>query len=85
MNLCFKKKVKYMAPPIFCLFFQMSGATYVGKIYQSFGGVGRNVADCMSRLGKAPLFVSALGDDVHAMSLFNNCGHMVNSFVCCIF
>ena len=55
----------------------MSGATYAGKIYQSFGGVGRNIADCMSRLGNAPLFVSALGDDVHASALISNCSHMV--------
>ncbi|XP_070209604.1 uncharacterized protein [Littorina saxatilis] len=55
---------------------KMYGATYPGKIYQSFGGVGRNVADCMSRLGNPPFFVSALGDDVHATALFNNCSHM---------
>ncbi|XP_076437784.1 LOW QUALITY PROTEIN: uncharacterized protein LOC143276974 [Babylonia areolata] len=53
-----------------------NGATYVGKVYQSFGGVARNVADCLSRLGYPPLFVSAVGDDVHASGFLSHCSHM---------
>jgi sugar/nucleoside kinase (ribokinase family) len=30
----------------------------------SFGGVARNVAECMTRLGAQPQFVSVRGDDV---------------------
>lgn len=58
---------------------QMSGATYPGKLYQSFGGVGYNIANCMSRLGSKPLFVSAIGNDIHASSLLSYSTHMVNA------
>ncbi|PVD31867.1 hypothetical protein C0Q70_07291 [Pomacea canaliculata] len=55
---------------------KMSGATYPGKLYQSFGGVGYNIANCMSRLGSKPLFVSAIGNDIHASSLLSYSTHM---------
>lgn len=46
-------------------------------MHQSFGGVGRNIADCLSRLGSNPLFVSVLGDDVHASVFISTNKHMV--------
>ncbi|XP_063303670.1 uncharacterized protein LOC134602585 isoform X2 [Pelobates fuscus] len=52
------------------------GQTNPGQVHQSFGGVGRNLADCLSRLGEKPLFISALGQDEHAESLIQYCGHM---------
>ena len=60
---------------LYCPFLQMNGATYQGKISQSFGGVGRNLADCLSRLDLNPVFVSAVGRDTD----LNACSHMV----CC--
>ncbi|XP_064652421.1 uncharacterized protein LOC135503064 [Lineus longissimus] len=54
-----------------------NGATYPGEVRQSYGGVGRNIADCMSRLGHPPLFISAVGKDMHAGLLLKHCSsHM---------
>ncbi|XP_053321261.1 uncharacterized protein LOC128492651 [Spea bombifrons] len=52
------------------------GQTNPGRVHQSFGGVGRNLADCLSRLGEKPLFISALGQDDHADSVIRFCSHM---------
>ncbi|XP_065438028.1 uncharacterized protein LOC101947688 isoform X4 [Chrysemys picta bellii] len=52
------------------------GQTNAGQVSQSFGGVGRNLADCLSRLGKTPLFISALGKDEHSESILRYCRHM---------
>ena len=54
-----------------------NGGTYPGRVQQSFGGVGRNIADCLTRLGTEPLFVSAVGGDTHAENLLHSCKHMV--------
>ncbi|KAI0207404.1 Pseudouridine-metabolizing bifunctional protein C1861.05 [Lamellibrachia satsuma] len=43
-----------------------NGATYPGKVRVSFGGVGRNLADALSRLQCTPLFLSAIGVDLYA-------------------
>ncbi|XP_055958901.1 pseudouridine-5'-phosphate glycosidase isoform X2 [Patella vulgata] len=56
---------------------QSNGSTNPGSIQQSFGGVGRNLADCLSRLGAQPLFISAVGDDSHADTFISHCQHMV--------
>lgn len=56
---------------------QQNGATYPGQVWQSFGGVGRNVTDCLTRLQAHPIFISAVGDDSHAQFLFDACQHMV--------
>ncbi|ELT92569.1 hypothetical protein CAPTEDRAFT_92526 [Capitella teleta] len=54
-----------------------NGATYPGTVKQSFGGVGRNIADCLSLLGpNPPLFLSAIGQDVYAQTLLAQCAHM---------
>lgn len=46
-----------------CYAFQTNGMTHRGRMRHSFGGVGRNIADCLSRLGMDPLFISAVGND----------------------
>ncbi|XP_066580345.1 uncharacterized protein LOC136771750 isoform X4 [Amia ocellicauda] len=56
------------------------GQTNPGSVYQSFGGVGRNIADCLTRLGEHPLFISAIGNDTHADSVLSYCRHMVSQF-----
>ncbi|XP_038610760.1 pseudouridine-metabolizing bifunctional protein C1861.05-like isoform X4 [Tachyglossus aculeatus] len=55
---------------------QADGQTHPGKVIQSFGGVGRNLADCLSRLGWSPLFISALGKDALSQSVLRYCSHM---------
>ena len=35
-----------------------------GEVHQRFGGVARNVAECMSRLGSRPVLLSAVGADI---------------------
>ncbi|XP_054845116.1 uncharacterized protein LOC129336129 isoform X2 [Eublepharis macularius] len=52
------------------------GQTNPSTVRQSFGGVGRNLADCLSRLGKAPVFISAMGKDEHSESVLRYCRHM---------
>ncbi|EEC20447.1 hypothetical protein IscW_ISCW023962 [Ixodes scapularis] len=49
----------------------MNGQTHGGRIGTSFGGVARNVADCMTRLsGDASVrLVSAVGWDRHGDAL----------------
>ncbi|XP_040294718.1 pseudouridine-metabolizing bifunctional protein C1861.05-like [Bufo bufo] len=55
---------------------EFGGQTNPGQVHQSFGGVGRNLADCMSRLGYRPLFISAVGQDDLSDSVFRYCSHM---------
>ncbi|XP_052089369.1 uncharacterized protein LOC127726068 [Mytilus californianus] len=55
---------------------QMDGATYPGNVRQSFGGVGRNLADCLSRLETNPLFISATGNDANRTVFEDYCKHM---------
>ncbi|XP_071583409.1 uncharacterized protein [Heliangelus exortis] len=52
------------------------GQTNVGRVRRSFGGIGRNLADCFSRLGQTPLFLSAIGKDEHSESILHYCHHM---------
>ncbi|XP_062445770.1 uncharacterized protein LOC134148060 isoform X3 [Rhea pennata] len=56
------------------------GQTNAGIVRRSFGGVGRNLADCLSRLGLTPLFLSAMGKDEHSESILHYCHHMVSKF-----
>ena len=62
------------------VFFQLNGGTYPGRVQELFGGVGRNVADCLSRIGVNPLFISAIGDDSHKAPFQVHCKHMVSSY-----
>ncbi|CAG5122870.1 unnamed protein product, partial [Candidula unifasciata] len=55
---------------------QFNGATYRGAVSQSCGGVGRNLADCLSRLECNPVFVSAVGMDNLSHSLSQHCKHI---------
>ncbi|XP_030815997.1 pseudouridine-metabolizing bifunctional protein C1861.05-like isoform X2 [Camarhynchus parvulus] len=52
------------------------GQTNAGRVRRAFGGVGRNLADCLSRLGQAPLLLSAVGKDEHLESVLHYCHHM---------
>ncbi|XP_061494776.1 uncharacterized protein LOC133390349 isoform X2 [Rhineura floridana] len=52
------------------------GQTNPSTVRQSFGGVGRNLADCLSRLGKTPFFISIMGKDEHSESVLRYCKHM---------
>ncbi|XP_035203375.1 pseudouridine-metabolizing bifunctional protein C1861.05-like isoform X2 [Oxyura jamaicensis] len=56
------------------------GQTNAGRVRRTFGGVGRNLADCLSRLGLNPLFLSAVGKDEHSESILHYCHHMVSQF-----
>ncbi|XP_050843824.1 uncharacterized protein LOC103819610 isoform X2 [Serinus canaria] len=56
------------------------GQTNPGRVRRTFGGVGRNLADCLSRLGQAPLLLSAVGKDEHLESVLHYCHHMVSQF-----
>ncbi|XP_069551296.1 uncharacterized protein [Brachyistius frenatus] len=57
------------------------GQTNTGSVCQSFGGVGRNIADSLSRLGHRPLLISATGADSNSDAVFNYCKHMNTSGV----
>ncbi|XP_071949900.1 uncharacterized protein [Antedon mediterranea] len=57
------------------------GTTNVGSIQQGVGGVGRNVADCLSRLGADPLFISVVGDDLEGKSLLSQSDSMDTSCI----
>ncbi|KAI1730495.1 indigoidine synthase A like protein [Ditylenchus destructor] len=52
------------------------GAYHQGKIIQRSGGVGRNHADALSRLGIDAPFISAIGKDSFAEFLQNQSQHM---------
>ncbi|XP_027536340.1 uncharacterized protein LOC113966180 isoform X2 [Neopelma chrysocephalum] len=56
------------------------GQTNAGRVRRTFGGVGRNLADCLSRLGQTPLLLSAVGKDEHLQSVLHYCHHMVSQF-----
>ncbi|OQR80343.1 hypothetical protein BIW11_00009 [Tropilaelaps mercedesae] len=51
---------------------QQNGDTYKGKVFQGYGGVARNMADCISRLGLNPLLVSAVGDDLNGKGILRH-------------
>ncbi|XP_009820713.2 uncharacterized protein LOC104265083 [Gavia stellata] len=59
----------------------VGGQTNAGRVRRTFGGVGRNLADCLSRLGQTPLFLSAMGKDEHSESILHYCHHMNMSAV----
>jgi sugar/nucleoside kinase (ribokinase family) len=46
------------------LFSQLNGSTFsASNVKTSAGGVGRNIADGLSKLGHEVLFISAIGQD----------------------
>lgn len=54
---------------------KQNGDTYKGQVHQGYGGVARNMADCISRLGLNPLLVSVVGDDLNGKGIL---GHNPN-------
>lgn len=55
----------------------MDGSTHRGTIRRSYGGVGRNLADALTRLGCKPLFVSVVGEDAAGRELIHHNPTMV--------
>jgi pseudouridine kinase len=49
------------------------GDSNPGKITISRGGVGRNIAENLSRLGVQVEFITVLGDDVYGQEILKNC------------
>ena len=49
---------------------------------QSYGGVGRNIADCLCRLGVSTRFISRLGGDIAGRAFTQHFPHMV-ALRCC--
>ena len=45
------------------LYYTQNEGTNPGSLVHTFGGVARNVAECMTRLGTPPFFISAVGND----------------------
>lgn len=52
------------------------GQTNQGSFRIGYGGVGRNLADALTRLGASPVFLSAIGNDFAGQALRSNCSHM---------
>lgn len=48
-------------------------ASNPGQVRMSFGGVGRNLAECLARLGLKPILVSAVGTDPLGVMLLKHC------------
>ena len=46
--------------------------TNIGKLHTSFGGVGRNITECLGRLGTNPFLISSVGKDHQGEMLLNN-------------
>ncbi|KAK2165807.1 hypothetical protein LSH36_45g09018 [Paralvinella palmiformis] len=53
-----------------------NGDTYPGSIRQSLGGVGRNIADGLARLGQNTVLLSTIGHDSYSNLLEVECSHM---------
>ncbi|XP_021917454.1 uncharacterized protein LOC110828757 isoform X3 [Zootermopsis nevadensis] len=49
-----------------------NGSTHAGQIRQSGGGVGRNIADALGKLGTLPFLISAIGNDYAGDYLVKN-------------
>lgn len=48
-------------------------ASNPGQVRMSFGGVGRNLAECLARLGLKPVFISAIGTDPLGVMMLKHC------------
>lgn len=49
------------------------GTSMPGRVRQSHGGVGRNIAECLARLGEAPLLIASVGADDFGRTLREAC------------
>jgi len=47
-----------------------------GKVTLSLGGVGRNIAENLARLGVCVKFITVLGEDVHAEEIRSSCNRL---------
>lgn len=62
-----------------------AGTTNPANIRTSYGGVARNVAENLARLGQATILISAVGDDQNGEQLLNQAGEAgidVGAVVC---
>lgn len=50
-----------------------AGTTTPGQVTYLSGGVSRNVAECMQRLGVKPFIISVVGEDMAGKTLLDNC------------
>ncbi|CAI4228760.1 unnamed protein product [Auanema sp. JU1783] len=57
------------------------GASYRGIVTQRCGGVARNHADALARLGCDATFISAVGNDSYGQYFFEKCSHINTSRV----
>ncbi|CAJ0609499.1 unnamed protein product [Cylicocyclus nassatus] len=57
------------------------GASYVGEVMQRCGGVGRNHADALARLGCDVTFISTIGNDDNGKYFMDHCPHIDKSRV----
>lgn len=51
----------------------ISGDSNPGRVSVTLGGVGRNIAENLSRLGHRVVMLTALGDDAHARQIEQSC------------
>lgn len=54
----------------------IGGDSNPGRISVSAGGVGRNIAENLSRMGYVVRMVTALGDDMHGQQIVQNCAEV---------
>ncbi len=47
-----------------------------GRVEISYGGVGRNIAENLTRLGVPVELITVLGDDLHAQEIRSSCGKL---------
>lgn len=62
------------------LFFSNDGAYHHAKMYTRAGGVARNHADALTRLGASASLIAAIGEDGFAVDLRHKCNHMIAIF-----
>ena len=58
---------------MFCICnLQQDGRTHSARIRTTPGGVARNMAEALTRLGKRPLLISAIGRDPFGQQILEN-------------
>uniref|UniRef100_A0A7I5E7T3 PfkB domain-containing protein n=1 Tax=Haemonchus contortus TaxID=6289 RepID=A0A7I5E7T3_HAECO len=60
------------------------GGSYLGELRRRCGGVGRNHADALARLGCDVSFISAIGNDQEGRYFLDSCPHIEPSNVVCV-
>ncbi|XP_074656548.1 uncharacterized protein LOC141909812 [Tubulanus polymorphus] len=59
--------------------FKKDGGTYPGSIKRSYGGVARNTADGLARLGNDPFLISAVGRDDAGDLILDYCSELMDT------